>query len=322
MYSFAMVGIQEAAALQAEQIQKQGRLLAVCDTDEEKASALAAACQAQVYTSLDHLLKAEPEVQVIWVGSPVGLHAEHTIKSLQAGRHVLCQSPLCITSVAGVQMVDTAHFFRRRLIAWNPWDFSPSHLSIRDRVKEHTGTWQSFQLKGYPSATRREPLSFDQESPLTGSVFHQDFFPYLDLLSYLLEGFTIEKFMTYEAGESAEQPAARALRVHTQEGLSGTMHFHGFPSTTNNGSSITVSGTKGSVRISGSKPQQLEWIHPNEPEPSRIENVEEGAPLIHEELDRMIQGNDPRVRPANLRALQTLRIVEKIHSALLQTQPA
>src|SRR3982750_1525416 len=99
MYTFAIVGCGHIAHRHAENIIKQGRLTAVCDVDATKADAFARKYGATPYYAIDTLLKEEKELDVISVCTPNGLHAEHSIKAIQAGKHVLCEKPLCITAV-------------------------------------------------------------------------------------------------------------------------------------------------------------------------------------------------------------------------------
>ena len=83
------------------------RLNAVCDVDPEKAKALGEKHVCQYYTNIDDLLN-DPEVDVVNVCTPSGLHAEHSIRCLKAGKNVLCEKPMALSVADAKQMVDTA----------------------------------------------------------------------------------------------------------------------------------------------------------------------------------------------------------------------
>ena len=51
-------------------------------------------------------LIADPEVEVVIITSPTGLHAEMTLAAADAGRHVLVEKPLEATVEAGERMVE------------------------------------------------------------------------------------------------------------------------------------------------------------------------------------------------------------------------
>jgi predicted dehydrogenase len=93
--NFAIIGCGRIAQRHAEHINN-GRLVAVCDIDLEKAQQLAEKYDAKAYQYVDDLLKNE-SVDVVAVCSPNGLHAEHSIKALNSGFHVLCEKPMAIT---------------------------------------------------------------------------------------------------------------------------------------------------------------------------------------------------------------------------------
>src|SRR5688572_16823924 len=111
MYKFAIIGCGRIARRHAENILRVGELIAVCDIDTKKADEFALRYNAKAYYSIDDLFKEQKDVEVICVCTPNGLHAEHSIKSLQGGKHVLCEKPMCIAMEAGWSMQDTAHFF-------------------------------------------------------------------------------------------------------------------------------------------------------------------------------------------------------------------
>ena len=69
--------------------------------------AKAAQFEAQAWTSLDKAL-ADPQVQAVYVGTPVFLHAQQTLQSLAAGKHVLCEKPMAMNEAEARTMVAAA----------------------------------------------------------------------------------------------------------------------------------------------------------------------------------------------------------------------
>ncbi|MCA0271368.1 MAG: Gfo/Idh/MocA family oxidoreductase [Proteobacteria bacterium] len=61
----------------------------------------------RAYGSLDELL-ADPAVQVVHVTSPNVAHHEQVLQILAAGRHVICEKPLAMTSAQSAEMLAAA----------------------------------------------------------------------------------------------------------------------------------------------------------------------------------------------------------------------
>jgi predicted dehydrogenase len=98
MYKFAIIGCGRISKKHAENIKRVGQLVAVCDTIKSRADELANLFGAKPYYSIEQLLSSEKELDIISVCTPNGLHAEHSIKSMEAGANVLCEKPLSISS--------------------------------------------------------------------------------------------------------------------------------------------------------------------------------------------------------------------------------
>ncbi len=87
---FAIVGCGRIAQRHAEHIRRIGELVAACDIEKERAQLLTGNCGAKPFAELQEMLE-KTEIDVVSVCSPNGLHAEHTIRALQANCHVLCE---------------------------------------------------------------------------------------------------------------------------------------------------------------------------------------------------------------------------------------
>src|SRR6476661_8484169 len=72
-------------------------LTTVASRDIEKCRAYATEWQIpRTHGSYDALL-ADPGIDVVYIGLPNSLHVEWTVRSLEAGKHVLCEKPLALS---------------------------------------------------------------------------------------------------------------------------------------------------------------------------------------------------------------------------------
>jgi len=62
---------------------------------------------ARAWTTLDEAL-SDPAVQAVYVATPVFQHAQQTIQSLHAGKHVLCEKPMAMNEAEARSMVQIA----------------------------------------------------------------------------------------------------------------------------------------------------------------------------------------------------------------------
>src|SRR5437868_12500043 len=61
-------------------------------------------------------IRDNPDVDIIYIVLPNGMHAEYTTRGLQAGKHVLCEKPMANTPADCQAMVDAAHKADRKLM--------------------------------------------------------------------------------------------------------------------------------------------------------------------------------------------------------------
>ncbi len=111
---------------------KRTRLLGVASRSLSSAEAYAREWSIpRAYETYDALLN-DPEIDVVYNPLPNHLHAEWTIKAMQAGKHVLCEKPLALT-LAEVDAIITASKETGKFVAEA---FMYRHHAQTVRVKE------------------------------------------------------------------------------------------------------------------------------------------------------------------------------------------
>lgn len=315
MEKFAIVGDGEAAKLHAKSIQRKGgRLLAVCGSDEAETDALAAACNAKAYRSFDELLNAAQGLDVVVVCSPVGFHAEHIIKSLQAGKDVLCESPLCLTKAAAWQIIETEKYCQRRvyLIQTPRFYFPFTHLK-KDFGGHVYGTTHSFSL----TMTVGLPLHFvsgiqGKRFP-GGGLLYAPFGPFIDLLiSFFGELETAEGFASTVSGESAgevESHGAAALKM--RNGIFGTLQWSDVSSTARPATFTLVADS--GVAEAQLDERNLLQMQANDGVSEALTTQLYEA--VYDDLLKSLQGEDVAF-PGTIEGAKTVEAIEKIYKAL------
>jgi predicted dehydrogenase len=86
-----------------------------------------------VYDSYDKLL-SDPEIQIVYIPLPNHLHHPWTLKTLKAGKHVLCEKPLACNADQARQMVDTARQSGLMLMEAFMYRFHPRSQRIKEMV--------------------------------------------------------------------------------------------------------------------------------------------------------------------------------------------
>ena len=114
---------------------KRNQLVAVGSRSQASADAYAKEKKIpRAYASYDALL-ADPEIDVVYISLPNHLHAQWTIKAVEAGKHVLCEKPITL-NVEDVDAVKAAARIHGRVVAEAfMYRHHPQTLKVQEMAK-------------------------------------------------------------------------------------------------------------------------------------------------------------------------------------------
>ena len=110
------------------------RVVAIGSRDEARAVEVAAELGIpKAHASYEELL-GDPEVDAVYVPLPNHMHREWTVAAAQAGKHVLCEKPLALSSSDAAVMVDACERAGVRLMEAFMYRLHPSWVAVRELV--------------------------------------------------------------------------------------------------------------------------------------------------------------------------------------------
>lgn len=261
--NFAIIGCGRIAQRHAEHISNNGVLKAVCDIDYSKAIELGEKFKASSYNGIDALLANEKDLDVISICSPNGLHAEHSIKCLNAGIHVLCEKPLAINVKDCGEMIKAAERNNKRLFAIKQNRFNPPVAAVKSAIDEgKLGKVYSIQLSCFWN--RNEDYyknSWKGTKDLDGGTLYTQFSHFIDLLYWIVGDV---KYAYAITGNFAHQNIIEfedtgVVVLEFYNGTIGTINYTVNSFGKNMEGSLTIFGEKGTVKIGGQYLNELEY---------------------------------------------------------------
>ena len=206
--------------------------------------------QSSVYTyeTFDNIAH-DKNIDAVYIGLPNSMHAEYTIRAAKAGKHVLCEKPMAISSAECRAMIKACKDHNVKLMIAYRVHYDPTWMKIRDLARNGAiGDLQGFQGGFYGSKQQGE-WRLDKKLAGGGSLFDLGIYP-LNAIRWIAG----EEPATYAAQTSTKIPGPRFATVEE------TVEFNMvFPSKiiASSGSSygengpayLNICGTKGYLQV-------------------------------------------------------------------------
>ncbi|XP_055640807.1 trans-1,2-dihydrobenzene-1,2-diol dehydrogenase-like [Toxorhynchites rutilus septentrionalis] len=112
------------------------RVVAIAARGLENAQKFADQHGIPVFTVGYEALAKNPHVDIVYIGTVNSLHYEHAMMMLDAGKHVLCEKPLCVNEGQAKALLEYAR--EKELFCMEAiWSrFFPSYSHLRERIRK------------------------------------------------------------------------------------------------------------------------------------------------------------------------------------------
>lgn len=108
-------------------------VIQICDLNQDLCRARSNEFGLPHYTTSYDMMLADPAIDVIGIYTPDHLHAEHTIRALRAGKHVICTKPFLDNLERAREVLDAVHQSGKRVMVGQ----SSRYFAPFARQREH-----------------------------------------------------------------------------------------------------------------------------------------------------------------------------------------
>jgi xylose dehydrogenase (NAD/NADP) len=149
-----ILGAAKIARAFCDGVRPSSKLTVAAVASRDAAKGKAFACETgipRVHATYEALL-ADPAIDAIYNPLPNNLHAEWSIRAVEAGKHVLCEKPLATTAADARAMFDAARRYGVYLVEAYPYRAQPQTLKMRELLEAKSiGRLQLVQASfGFP----------------------------------------------------------------------------------------------------------------------------------------------------------------------------
>jgi len=330
LLKIGIVGCGRIGNRHAEHAANVGELVGVCDIDAPKADDIAAKMNCNSYHSMEEFLAGEGEMDVVAVCTPNGLHPEHTILALKAGKHVLCEKPMAIKVSDCIRMITAAEANNRRLFIVKQNRYNPPIVALRELIDQgKLGRICSVQLNCF---WNRNPEYFENTwkgtLDLDGGTLFTQFSHFIDLLYWLVGDVKdVHAYVDNVAHKGLIEFEDQGVAVlNFENGAIGTVNFSINACKKNMEGSLTLFGEKGTVKVGGQYLNELEYQMIEDYE---VEDLPKGNPpnfygnyvgsmsnhdKVYENLVDVLQSGGS-IGTIGIEGMKTVEIIEAIYRA-------
>lgn len=327
---FGVIGQGHIGKRHAEMVRRNTdcELVAICDIKPK--AELGITGTEPFYTDVPEMLAKHPEIEVVNICTPNGLHASQALLALEASKHVVLEKPMALRLQDCEQLLYKALHKQKQIFCVMQNRFSPPSEWLKKVVSEKIiGDTYMVQLNCYWNRDERyyKPGNWKGNQELDGGTLFTQFSHFIDILYWVFGDITDiqAKFNDFKHANLTQFEDSGMVNFRFVNGGMGALNYSTAVWDTNLESSLTVVGSKGSIKIGGQYMDKVEYCHiegytmPNLPptNPANDYGAYKGSANNHhyviQNVVDTIKGTSTITTNA-LEGLKVVDIIERIYS--------
>lgn len=265
LIKFAVVGCGHIGKRHASMIKNHPELelVALCDTQNKNDLGIEEFENVHFFNDFDSLLKSNIDIDVIAVATPNGFHEEQALKILEKGYHVVIEKPMALTKAGCEQIIFKALQKHKQVFCVMQNRYSPPSEWIKSIVSDGIlGDIFMVQLNCYWNRDDRyyKKGGWKGTADLDGGTLFTQFSHFIDIMYWLfgdidnIQG----KFADFTHKDSTDFEDSGFVSFDFINGGMGSINYSTSIVDQNLESSMTIIGSKGSVKIGGQYMNEVE----------------------------------------------------------------
>ena len=267
MIKFAVIGQGHIGKRHAEMIRRnpESELIAVCDVLPKDKLGLAD-IQEQFFTNYEELLAANLDIDVINICTPNGYHAEYAIKALQSKKHVVLEKPIALNKKDAEDILFKSLEMSRHVFCVMQNRYSPPSVWLKELVDNNTlGEIFMVKLDCYWNRDDRyyKKGNWHGNAKLDGGTLFTQFSHFIDIMYWLFGDVQNIRgnFADFMHKDLTDFEDSGVVTFDFINGGMGNLNYSTAVWDTNLESSITIIGSKGTVKVAGQYMNEVTYCH-------------------------------------------------------------
>lgn len=240
------------------------QLVAVCDVRDKSETKFDA--DIPYYNSIEEMLSHEPEIDVVSIATPNGLHACQALTALEHQKHVVIEKPMALTKADCEKVLYKALHKRKQVFCVMQNRYSPASVWLKDLVdSDRLGKIYMVTVDCFWNRDDRYYTigGWHGSRNLDGGTLFTQFSHFVDIMYWLFGDIYDMRanLSDFNHGDLTDFEDSGLITFKFQNGGVGSFNYSTAVWDTNFESTLTVIAENGTVKVGGQYMNEVHYCH-------------------------------------------------------------